>query len=66
MVTHDLNLATRYADRIVVLKSGVVTADGVVDQILKNKSIEEAFDVGLHSSTIPGTDIQFTIPGALL
>lgn len=66
VVTHDLNLATRYADRIVVLKSGVVTADGVVDQILKNKSIEEAFDVGLHSSTIPGTDIQFTIPGALL
>ena len=42
-VTHDLNLAAAYADRIVMLHHGAVAADGTPDEVIQNASIRAVF-----------------------
>jgi iron complex transport system ATP-binding protein len=42
-VTHNLNLASRFSDRVVLLSSGRVTAAGEPRQVLVAERIEEAF-----------------------
>ena len=44
-VLHDLNLAVRFADRIVVLRKGTVAADGTPSETITDKMISAVFDV---------------------
>jgi iron complex transport system ATP-binding protein len=44
-VTHDLNLAAGYADRIILLKRGYLFADGVPSAVLNSDTIHEVFRV---------------------
>ena len=44
-VLHDLNLAVRFADRIIVLRKGTVAADGSPAETITNKMISDVFDV---------------------
>jgi iron complex transport system ATP-binding protein len=44
-VTHDLNLAMQYSDRVVILEGGRVAGDGAPDQVLNPASIESVFGV---------------------
>ena len=44
-VTHDLNLAANYADRIVVMSQGQVAADGEPEKILTSPMLKEVFEV---------------------
>lgn len=44
-VLHDLNLAARYADRIIFLKRGRLLAEGPAREILQEDLIREVFDV---------------------
>ncbi len=49
-VTHDLNLASAYADRIVVLREGAVAADGPPDRVISVESDSPSFrDAGRRS-----------------
>ena len=45
MILHDLNLAARYADEIVLMRSGSVTACGSPDEVLTPALIAATFDV---------------------
>ncbi len=45
IVLHDLNLAAQYADRLVVMKSGRVAADGPADAVLTGEMMQEVFGV---------------------
>lgn len=45
MVTHDLNLAAGFADRILVLNKGRLAADGSPADVLTESLIEEIFEV---------------------
>ncbi len=45
MVTHDLNLAAGFADRILVLENGRLAADGSPGEIFTENLIERIFDV---------------------
>ncbi len=45
VILHDLNLAARYADEIVLMRSGSVTASGSADQVLTPALIAATFDV---------------------
>jgi iron complex transport system ATP-binding protein len=47
-VTHDLNLAASYADRIVVLSEGCIAADGQPAEVLQVAILREVFDVDLE------------------
>lgn len=62
VVTHDLNLAARAADRLVLLHRGRVVADGPPVEVLASPAATEAFAVPLHVGTLPG-GAPFAVPG---
>ena len=47
-VTHDLNLASSYSDRIVVLSRGRVAADGKPWEVLRAEILREVFEVDVE------------------
>lgn len=53
-VTHDLNLAASYADRIVVLSKGRIAADGSPADVLHTALLREVFEVDLEIREGPG------------
>ena len=44
-VTHDLNLAGMYADRLILLRAGRVAADGAPARVMQPDTIAQVFDV---------------------
>lgn len=54
---HDLNLAAKFCDRLVLLRGGVILADGPPDEILALPEIGETYRVK--------TDLERTTRGAL-
>ena len=45
VVMHDINLAARYSDRMVLLKDGKILSDGPPDKVLTQGLVETAFGV---------------------
>lgn len=45
LVLHDLNLAARYADRLVFMKAGRVAAQGAPAELMQGPLIEEVFGI---------------------
>ena len=54
---HDLGLAARFADRVVLLADGCVAADGPVGEALRPAIIEAAYGVGFRLLTIDGVTV---------
>ena len=54
---HDLNLAALYFDRLVVLKSGGIVADGTPSQVLTEKMIGDVFGAAVKVETEPSTGL---------
>lgn len=48
MVIHDLDLALRYSERLLVMEAGRATAAGTVEEVLASRAIEHAFGVTIH------------------
>ncbi len=44
-VTHDLNLAMQYSDRVMILEDGRIAGDGAPGEVLNSASIESVFGV---------------------
>jgi iron complex transport system ATP-binding protein len=53
---HDLGLAARFADRVVVLANGRVTAEGRPAEALRPEIIDEVYGVGFRTITLDGVD----------
>jgi iron complex transport system ATP-binding protein len=47
VITHDLNLAAEFADRILVLKDGKVFAFGEPELVLTSENITSVFGVNV-------------------
>jgi iron complex transport system ATP-binding protein len=62
VVTHDLNLAARFGDRLLLLDGASLVADGPPAEILASDAAARAFAVGLHVGRLPGTDTPFVVP----
>lgn len=45
MVLHDLNHAARFSDRIVAIRKGCIVADGAVEEVFINETLEFIYDV---------------------
>ncbi|MEM7117545.1 MAG: heme ABC transporter ATP-binding protein [Chloroflexota bacterium] len=54
-ILHDLNLAAQFADRILMLKGGTITAVGTPAEVLTSQTIETVFDTPVHVLTHPET-----------
>lgn len=44
-VSHDVNLAARFADRLVLMRDGAVVADGDSGQVIRRRVLREVYDV---------------------
>ncbi len=64
LVLHDLGMAMRYADRVVLFSNGRVVADGPTRAILTGPRIEAVFGVACHVLDVPGeaAPVLVTVP----
>ncbi|MDA0787918.1 MAG: heme ABC transporter ATP-binding protein [Proteobacteria bacterium] len=66
LVIHDINLAARFADRIVLMSGGTITADGSPREVLGSEAMAAAFEVVIDLIDTGDVDrpmIRFTTPG---
>lgn len=61
-ILHDLNLALRYADKILLLKKGAAMAFGTPEEILNEKVLSRVFDYPLHILHHAGYDHPIVMP----
>jgi iron complex transport system ATP-binding protein len=59
MVLHDLNLAARYSDTIVVMKDGVIAAEGDPRSVFTPQMLLDTF--GLQAAVLPDPDTELPI-----
>ncbi|MCY7376727.1 MAG: ABC transporter ATP-binding protein, partial [Pyrinomonadaceae bacterium] len=45
VITHDLNLASEFADEIILLKNGAIAAKGAPEKVLTRENLQEVFNV---------------------
>lgn len=63
VVLHDLNLAARYCDRIVVMNAGKVVADGTPQEVLIPEIIEPVYDISMSRfEDAEGVHLTFRLP----
>ena len=62
MVLHDLNLAARYSDVIVVMKDGVVVAEGAPGEVFTAAMLAETFGLDADVLPDPRTGLPIVVP----
>jgi iron complex transport system ATP-binding protein len=62
MVLHDLNLAARYSDTIVVMKGGVVTCEGTPGDVFTSANLLDVFGLDADVLTDPRTGLPIVVP----
>jgi iron complex transport system ATP-binding protein len=55
VITHDLNLAAEFADRVMLLKEGSVYALGTPEHVMTEENIRSVYGVGVHLDENPVT-----------
>lgn len=63
---HDLNLAARYADRIVVLSRGLRVADGVPAEVLSTDLLAQVWGVDAELGVDRATGLPYLLPRRLV
>ncbi|MGH7410947.1 MAG: ABC transporter ATP-binding protein, partial [Candidatus Methylomirabilis sp.] len=56
---HDLNLCALYFDRLILLSSGRIVADGPPDKVIQPELLEEVFGVSVLVERHPTCDIPW-------
>lgn len=54
MICHDLNIASRYSDRIILLSEGKVYADGTPEEVLTAENVHAVYGVDSEVVTFEG------------
>ncbi len=62
VVSHDVNLAARHCDRLVLLRRGSVAADGPPEAVLRPEPIKAVYEVDVEIRTDSSTGRPFMIP----
>jgi iron complex transport system ATP-binding protein len=52
-VTHDLNFASAYTSRVILLRNGRLVADGLPSQVLNTQTLKDVFRVDVQIVTSP-------------
>jgi iron complex transport system ATP-binding protein len=63
---HDLNLAVRFADRIVVLSRGRLVADGPATSVLSEELVARVWGISADLHREPRTGLPYLVPRHLL
>ena len=62
MVLHDLNLAARYADHLVVMRAGRIVANGTPAETLTTEIVRDAFDLEARIVPDPVCGAPMVVP----
>lgn len=62
LVSHNLNLVARFAQRIVLLESGKVVADGTPTQVMQPATLERVYGWPIAVTTDPTTGTPTLVP----
>ena len=62
VVLHDLNLAARYAQRLVAMKDGVLVASGTPQEVLTEQLLAEVFELEARGVPDPVTGTPMGVP----
>ncbi len=57
---HDLNMAARYSDRIMMMKKGMIVATGKPDDVMTGENLETVY--GIRANVRIAEDCPFVIP----
>ncbi len=61
-ILHDINLASRYSDNIILLKDGKIHSLDKPNNVITKKNIKEVYDIDVDVKNIENTDIPYIIP----
>ena len=56
-VSHDVNVAARFADELVLMRDGQVLAAGTSEQVLRVETLERAYDVKIDLIPVPDSPV---------
>ena len=62
VVLHDLNLAARYAQRLVAMKDGVLVAAGTPQEVLTEQLLADVFELEARAGPDPVTGTPMVVP----
>lgn len=62
VVTHDINLAAEFADRLLLMKGGLPVASGAPHEVLTRELLREVFDVKVLVDAHPVTGVPRITP----
>ena len=62
VVTHDINLAAQFCERMILMDLGRIVRDGPPDQVLQFKILQEIFGVKVYIDINPMTDSLYILP----
>ncbi len=62
-VVHDLTLAARYCDRLVMLRSGSVVASGAPEDVLTSRILRDVYGVAVDVFPHPVSGRPVVAPG---
>jgi iron complex transport system ATP-binding protein len=62
MVLHDLNLAARYAGRLIAMRDGRIVADGAPEDVLTAELLRTVFDLEAQVITDPVAGTPLVVP----
>jgi iron complex transport system ATP-binding protein len=63
-VTHDINLAARYAQRVIAIRDGIIAADGRPDTVLTPEHLYDVFEIAAAVLKRPDGRGNYIIPTA--
>lgn len=61
-VTHEVNLAAQFCERIIILKDGVIVADGPTAKIIQPGILQHIYDVTLQVIPHPVNNLPVILP----
>ncbi len=61
-VTHDVNLAAQFCDRLLMMNNGQIIRDGTPAEVLKFPVIEQIYGVKVYIDINPFTDSLYILP----
>lgn len=60
-VSHDVNLAGRFADELVLIREGEVLAAGKPGEVIRQEILARAYDVRVDLISVPGQDVPMAL-----